>query len=169
MFVTPVLRARSPTSFAADAGAFDFPKVKLDEKRRVLCRDGKPIRRRKEKDKNGRIISSRIVGEIALVTDDYDEADMMEHCRAQALDWQNACELLADLARGEEKNAKRPEKPMTLAVASDKFNVCRMTLKRHISAGSLKSYRCKDAPKNSPHIVDERDVAKRWPRRGLTQ
>ncbi len=97
--VLPALRARSPSSFAADAGAFDFPKAKLDAKGRVLGRDGKPLRKTTKRDRKGRIVSGSLSGEIALITDDYDDTDTLEHLRAQALDWQNACEVLAEMAR----------------------------------------------------------------------
>lgn len=104
-----VLRGTKPTSFCGAAGSFDFPAVKTDNEKRVLGRDGKPV---KIVDENGRVLKSKTemmqvlerggtisTTEAACVTDDYDEAQGLSHGRAQCRDWADACRAAAKLLR----------------------------------------------------------------------
>lgn len=108
--ICPVMRSRQTTG-KADAGAFDIPKVKTDDQGRILGRDGKPLQLVEKTDpETGEPAGSYLQGTEARVTDDYDEADALEHLRCQAADWVDACDVAADLIRKESTIAKwRPK------------------------------------------------------------
>ena len=104
IFATARLRAACPSAFAADAGAFDFPPAKLDNKGKVSFRpDGEP----------------------ATVIDDYDDTDALSHMRAQAQDWADACRAAARLLREQiphrqalaQASAEPPVQPASPAMA----------------------------------------------------
>ena len=59
-----------------------------------------------------------------------------------------------------------PDDLITLTVAIKKMHVKRRTLMRALEDGRLKSYRDKNAPLNSPHMVSESKVAALWPEKG---
>ena len=59
----------------------------------------------------------------------------------------------------------KPTHPITIAVAVKNFNVSRVHILREIKEGRLKTYRPKNAPSNSPHIIDAKAVAERWTQR----
>lgn len=61
------------------------------------------------------------------------------------------------------RNATKPERLITLAVAAKNFNVSKPTLNRAIKDGRLIAYpQVENAPKNSPLLVDAVKVAKYW-------
>ena len=93
----PWLSTEYLSEFKADAGAYDWPKVKTDAKGRLLGKNGKRLRRVSYKDpKTGRT-GWKLSGKIATVIDDYDEADGIAHLRAEVQDHADACRLLADV------------------------------------------------------------------------
>ena len=101
--ICPVMRSRQTTG-KADAGVFDIPKVKTDDQGRTLGRDGKPLQLVAETDtETGEPAGWYLQGPVARVTDDYDEADALEHLRCQAADWVDACDVAADLIRGDDE------------------------------------------------------------------
>jgi hypothetical protein len=106
--ICPVLRSRHSTA-KADAGAFDFPTVKTDDQGRILGRDGKPLPVVEKTDREtGEPAGWYLHGQEARVTDDYDEADTLEHLRCQAADWIDACDVAAELIQKEVENATKP-------------------------------------------------------------
>ena len=99
--VYPVMHSRLATP-KADAGKFNIPKVKTDDDGRILGRDGKPLSVVEQTDRStGKPTGWNLQGPEARVTDDYDEADALEHLRCQAADWVDACEVAAELLRHE--------------------------------------------------------------------
>jgi hypothetical protein len=105
--ICPALRSRHTTA-KADAGGFDFPKIKTDDQGRILGRDGKPLPIVKKIDhKTGEVAAWHLQGSAARITDDYDEGDTLEHLRCQAADWVDACEVAAALIRNECGNATK--------------------------------------------------------------
>ncbi len=97
--ICPMLLSRQTTA-KADAGAFDFPRAKTDAQGQVLGRDGKPLQLIEKTDpETGEPAGSSLQAPIARVTDDYDEADTLEHMRCQVADWVDACAVAADLIR----------------------------------------------------------------------
>jgi len=86
----------------ADAGAFDFPGVKTDAQGRIIGRDGKPLTTVEKTDpESGEVVGWESSGPEARITDDYDDADLMEHLRCQAASWADACDVAIDLIRKE--------------------------------------------------------------------
>jgi len=51
-----------------------------------------------------------------------------------------------------------------IAVAIQIFQVSRGTIKRAIKEGKIRSHRTFDAPKNSPHLVSQSELARLYPR-----
>ena len=110
-FIGAVIRSKG-LPLKADAGAFDFPKVKLDEEGFPVDRDGERLKVVKEFDpETGELVAAHRDGEVACVTDDYDEADWLEHVRCQAADWADACAVAADLIRTEGRGAPQAGDP----------------------------------------------------------
>ena len=64
----------------------------------------------------------------------------------------------------EGKMAVLPGDLIRIAVAVQKFWVSRVTIKRAIGKGLIKSYRQPDAAKNSLHLVSESELARHYPR-----
>ena len=100
-FICPELRNSNRTAEAA-AGNFDFPKVKTDEKGRAVGKDGKPLQRVAKTDPTGKVIGWKLDGDLTYVTDDYDDADMLEHLRCRSADWADACNVAADIIRAQD-------------------------------------------------------------------
>jgi hypothetical protein len=110
-WMCPILLSPQAIS-KADACAFDFPKFKTDEHGRILGRDGTPLKWiEKVNPKTGEQSGWELQGPEGLVTDDYDEADALEHIRCQAADWADACAVAARLIRTEMDNFKGARNP----------------------------------------------------------
>ena len=123
--ICPVMRSRHTTG-KADAGAFDIPKVKTDDQGRILGRDGKPLQPVEKTDpETGEPAGSYLQGPEARVTDDYDEADTLEHLRCQAADWVDACDVAADLIRKKSTIAGDDEAEPTKPTAPTKADASR--------------------------------------------
>jgi hypothetical protein len=109
-FVIPWIKYHRPDFFKANAGVYEYPKVKTDKAGHVLDRRGRPLRKAVKKDKDGNVISWSLVGEPARSTDNYDEADWMAHLRLRFQDWADAILALADIIRStcEDANGNSP-------------------------------------------------------------
>jgi hypothetical protein len=151
--VTQLLRQRLPDAFAADAGAYDFPRVKTNAKGQVLGHDGRPIRPI-ILDRNGRRVRGRLVGkdglpnpkllnrgytvrmtEAARVTDDYGEVQWLSHTRAQLNDWADACRAAHRLLlahAGELADDAPPTDPTPPAATATPWNGVRDLTQRHL-------------------------------------
>lgn len=57
-----------------------------------------------------------------------------------------------------------PNDAIRIYVAIQKFRVSRVTIKRAIKKGIIKSYRPPNTPKNSPHIVSESELERHYQR-----
>jgi hypothetical protein len=105
--ICPVMRS-TKTASKADAGAYDFPRLKTDDQGKILGQDGMPLEVVETTDpKTGELTGEEIDGPAATVVDDYDEADALAHLRCQAADWVDACDVAADLIR-KEAGANQP-------------------------------------------------------------
>ena len=118
LFATTWLRSARPHAFRANAGAFDFLPVRTDEQCRVLCKDGSPLRviavsrDGQETDVTDLMSEERAAlfplasgarfetrGDVAHMTDDYDDDDWLSRLRLVAADWADACRAGAELLR----------------------------------------------------------------------
>ena len=108
-WICPAMYSRQTTA-KAEVGASDFPKVKTDDQGRILGRDGTPLQWIEKTDpETGEPAGWEREGPAARVTDDYDDADMVEHLRCQAADWVDACSIAADLIRKESTRGAEAE------------------------------------------------------------
>lgn len=57
-------------------------------------------------------------------------------------------------------------KPITVTVAVKRYAVSRSTLRRAVGKGALRDYRPPGSATNSPLLLDENQVARRWPKKG---
>jgi hypothetical protein len=101
ILICPVMRSRPPKA-KANAGTFDFPRIKTNDEGQVVGRDGTPLVVVDRIDPTtGKVVGQYLDGEAGAITDDYDEADAMVHLRCQAADWVDACGVAANLLREE--------------------------------------------------------------------
>ena len=131
MFVVPRLAAGWPGRIKADASAFDHPAAKSDEQHRLLGRNGKPVNWIRHEDGLG----GHLDAPIALVTDDYDEVDGLEHLRIRAINYADACRLLRDLI------SQAPTDLVSKGDAVAGWGVSSRTLERRVKSGELRTYR----------------------------
>ena len=106
-----VVKTLQPSSFKANAGAYDWKTIRKDDQGQILGRDGKPLKYVQETltdpDTGEPVYTWRLSGEPAYVGDDYDEADLVWHSRARVGDWADTCRVLADLIAESETGVNR--------------------------------------------------------------
>lgn len=73
--------------------------------------------------------------------------------------------LASTKQNGEKGKSQPPNDLIKSCVAVKKFSVSRATLKRAVKDKKLKSYRPPRAPRNSPHLFSEKEIAALWPSR----
>lgn len=110
LFVCSYMRSKHPT-LTSDAGEFDFPRLKNDDRGKVLNRDGKPPKIVAKKDPQTGKTVEYVDGERALETDDFDEVDWLERFRVVANEWADICEFAAESIRKDATTIKPTRKP----------------------------------------------------------
>ncbi len=109
--IFPVVKTLQPSSFKANAGAYDWKTIRKDVQGSILGRDGKPLKYERETmadpDTGEPVYTWRRSGEPAYVGDDYDDADSVWHSRAGVGDWADTCRALADLIAESETEVNR--------------------------------------------------------------
>ena len=80
-------------------------------------------------------------------------------CNIQNLSGWGWDEMMPALVRYRQSPKKDKLNLITIAVAVKNFHVSTATIKRRIKAGTLKSHRPDNSPKNSPHRVDAKEIA----------
>ena len=106
-----VVKTLQPSSFKANAGAYDWKTIRKEDQGRNLGTDGKPLKYVRETltdpDTGELVYTWRLSGEPEYVGDDYDDADSVWHSRARVGDWADTCRALADLIAESETEVNR--------------------------------------------------------------